>query len=106
VSEGGTLVTYGAMSRQPVRAPNGLLIFRDVRFWGFWVSRWYAQASAAESGAMFEELFASAKHGLFNPPIARTYRLQEAAAALTHAAEGSRAGKILFAPSGESARAR
>ena len=36
---GATLVTYGAMSRQPVSLPTGLLIFKDLTFKGFWLSR-------------------------------------------------------------------
>jgi trans-2-enoyl-CoA reductase len=103
LSESGTLVTYGAMGFQPVRAPNGLLIFRDISFRGFWVSRWYQQAPAEARAEMFAELFAWARRGLFLPPIARTYPLVEVAAALTHAAQGARAGKILFAPSGDPA---
>ncbi|KAL9020296.1 MAG: hypothetical protein Q9185_002477 [Variospora sp. 1 TL-2023] len=37
---GGTMVTYGAMSRSPMRVGAGMLIFKDLRFLGFWVSRW------------------------------------------------------------------
>ena len=40
LSPGGRLVTYGAMSKQPMVVPAGMLIFKDVRFEGFWVSRW------------------------------------------------------------------
>ncbi|EGY19858.1 uncharacterized protein VDAG_01874 [Verticillium dahliae VdLs.17] len=28
------------MARQPVALPTGLLIFRDLRFVGFWLTRW------------------------------------------------------------------
>ncbi|KAJ6153753.1 hypothetical protein N7470_006712 [Penicillium chermesinum] len=34
------MVTYGAMSKQPVALPSGLLIFKNLAFDGFWVSRW------------------------------------------------------------------
>lgn len=34
------MVTYGAMSKQPVALPSGLLIFKNLSFDGFWVSRW------------------------------------------------------------------
>ncbi|KAI9860260.1 MAG: mitochondrial 2-enoyl thioester reductase [Vezdaea acicularis] len=34
------LVTYGAMSKQPLMLPTGLLIFKDLHFDGFWVSKW------------------------------------------------------------------
>ncbi|KAF2135407.1 uncharacterized protein K452DRAFT_293246 [Aplosporella prunicola CBS 121167] len=40
LAEGGHLVTYGAMSKQPVQLPTGLLIFKDIHFDGFWVSKW------------------------------------------------------------------
>jgi len=36
----GHLVTYGAMSKQPVQLPTGLLIFKNIHFDGFWVSKW------------------------------------------------------------------
>lgn len=34
------MVTYGAMSKQPVTLPSGLLIFKNLSFDGFWVSKW------------------------------------------------------------------
>ncbi|KAH6697454.1 zinc-binding dehydrogenase [Plectosphaerella plurivora] len=40
LSEAGTLVSYGGMAKQPVALPTGLLIFKDIRFVGFWLSRW------------------------------------------------------------------
>lgn len=43
VSPGGTVVTYGAMSKQPLALPASMLIFKDMRFAGFWVSKWSDQ---------------------------------------------------------------
>lgn len=40
LGEGASLVSYGGMSRQPVALPLGLLIFKDIRFVGFWLSKW------------------------------------------------------------------
>ncbi|OAA33925.1 Alcohol dehydrogenase superfamily, zinc-containing [Beauveria brongniartii RCEF 3172] len=40
LGNGGTLVSYGGMSRQPIALPVGLLIFKDIRFVGFWLSTW------------------------------------------------------------------
>lgn len=40
LGSGGTLVSYGGMSKQPVSLPLGLLIFNDIRFVGFWLSKW------------------------------------------------------------------
>lgn len=40
LGEGASMVSYGGMSRQPVALPLGLLIFKDIRFVGFWLSKW------------------------------------------------------------------
>lgn len=40
LGEGACLVSYGGMSKQPVALPLGLLIFKDIRFVGFWLSKW------------------------------------------------------------------
>jgi mitochondrial enoyl-[acyl-carrier protein] reductase / trans-2-enoyl-CoA reductase len=40
MSPGASMVTYGAMSKQPLSLPASLLIFKDLSFRGFWVSSW------------------------------------------------------------------
>ncbi|KAL4936982.1 hypothetical protein BDV06DRAFT_82519 [Aspergillus oleicola] len=40
LAPGSHMVTYGAMSKQPVALPSGLLIFKNLVFDGFWVSKW------------------------------------------------------------------
>lgn len=40
MSPGSHMVTYGAMSKKPVSLPSGLLIFKNLAFDGFWVSKW------------------------------------------------------------------
>ena len=37
------MVTYGAMSQQPLTVPPGLLIFNDLRLRGFWLTGGYAK---------------------------------------------------------------
>lgn len=48
LAPGGTLVTYGGMSREPVTVPTPVLIFRDIRVRGFWISG-LSEASADTS---------------------------------------------------------
>lgn len=64
LGEGGTLVTYGAMSKQPVMLPTGLLIFKDLRFHGFWLSRW-ANADRAGKKRTVEEILGLIREGKF-----------------------------------------
>lgn len=40
LSPGAQHVTYGAMSKQPFALPASLLIFKEIGFQGFWVSKW------------------------------------------------------------------
>ncbi|KAB1268215.1 Enoyl-[acyl-carrier-protein] reductase; mitochondrial [Camelus dromedarius] len=40
LAPGGTMVTYGGMAKQPVIASVGLLIFKDLKLRGFWLSQW------------------------------------------------------------------
>jgi trans-2-enoyl-CoA reductase len=92
----GTIVTYGAMSLQPLRIPNGLLIFKDLRFRGIWINQWYDRASVEERMDTFRALFEMAKDGLLKTKIEKTYPLSEVKAAVLHAAQGKRSGKIIF----------
>src|SRR6267142_2581843 len=92
----GTMVTYGAMSLQPMCIPNGMLIFKNLRFTGFWVNKWYDGATAEELAQTFAPLFKMAQRGLLRAKVEKTYPLAEAKAAITHAMQNKRSGKIVF----------
>jgi trans-2-enoyl-CoA reductase len=91
-----TLVTFGAMSLQPLKIPNGLLIFKDLRFRGIWINKWYNNATMPERMDTFRSLFEMTKRGLLKTKVEKTYPLSEMKAAVTHAAQGKRSGKIIF----------
>lgn len=92
----GTHVTYGAMSRQPFKVPTGLLIFKDLRVRGFWLTAWLKEAAPQEAQRMFESLAQLFRDAKLSIPVAQTYSLLEAKIAIKHAFEGPRNGKILF----------
>lgn len=96
LAPGSTMVTFGAMSFQPLKIPTGLLIFKDLRFRGIWINQWYDNATQAERMAAFGPLFAMAKRGLLKTKIEKSYPLTEFKAAVAHAAQGKRSGKIIF----------
>ena len=95
-----TMVTYGAMSYQPLRIPNGLLIFKNLHFCGFWVNKWYDQATPQQREETFAAIFEMAKRGLLHTKVERAYPLKEAQSAVAHAAQNKRSGKIIFEFSG------
>jgi trans-2-enoyl-CoA reductase len=96
----GKLVTYGAMGRQPLRLPNGLLIFKNISFHGFWVSKWRKAASPLHWNKIIAELAHLLAAGKLHSPIAGVYPLDRATEALTHAQQGQRGGKVLLRPAG------
>ena len=96
VAPEATIVTFGAMSLQPLRIPNGLLIFKNLHFTGFWVNKWYEQATAAERAETFARIFDLAQRGLLETKIERTYPLVDFQEAIARASQGQRAGKIVF----------
>lgn len=91
-----TMVTYGAMSLQPVTIPNGMLIFKNLRFTGFWVNKWYDAATREQKAETFAPLFEMSKRGLLRTKVEKSYGIEEAAAAVTHAMQNKRSGKIVF----------
>ena len=96
LSDRGTLVTYGAMGLQPLQMSNSLLIFKDLCFRGFWINAWYKSADTREIHEMFDQLIPLVTSGKLTVPIEKTYPLIDAKAALVHACQNRRNGKILF----------
>jgi trans-2-enoyl-CoA reductase len=92
----GTMVTYGAMSLEPLCIPNGMLIFKNLRFTGFWVNKWYDAATPEQRAETFTPLFEMAKRGLLRTKVEATYSLIDAKAAIAHASQNKRSGKVVF----------
>jgi trans-2-enoyl-CoA reductase len=64
LGEGGTMVSYGGMGKQPVALPVGLLIFKDVRFVGFWLSKWNEKDVSGRQH-MIEDILNLVREGKF-----------------------------------------
>jgi mitochondrial enoyl-[acyl-carrier protein] reductase / trans-2-enoyl-CoA reductase len=96
--ESGTHITYGAMGRKPLTLPNGLLIFRDIRVRGLWVTRWVENAPAEEVDAVYQELARRVAEGRLVQPVDATFPLEAFQDALLRLDAPERAGKVLFAP--------
>jgi len=92
----GTMVTYGAMSLQALKIPNGLLIFKNLIFRGMWVNKWYDQATPQQREETFVPLFEMAKRGLLRTKVEKTYSLDDLLVAIEHAARDKRGGKIVL----------
>jgi len=86
----------GAMARQPLKIPNGLLIFQNLAFRGFWLRRWKETAPAAEIQSTYATLADLLHRGILHTPVDRVFPLSELPAALAAASQDKRPGKILL----------
>jgi trans-2-enoyl-CoA reductase len=92
----GTHITYGAMARQALKVPNGLLIFKTLVLRGFWLTRWQNSLPPQDLVRLYQTLAGLAAGGGLRQQIAATYPIHEYRAALGHAAQNARNGKILL----------
>lgn len=95
LSPGGTIVSYGAMSGGGSAFAPGMLVFKDLRARGFWLAKWFQEASRADVQAAFGELVGLVAKGVLHSRIAGTYGLNAIAEAVTHAAQEKKDGKVL-----------
>jgi trans-2-enoyl-CoA reductase len=96
LADRGLHVTYGAMSKQKLSIPNRFLIFKELTFTGFWVTRWLETASREEIRKTYSELALLMEKGFLRLPVEKVYPLDEIANGLRHAQENARSGKVLL----------
>jgi mitochondrial enoyl-[acyl-carrier protein] reductase / trans-2-enoyl-CoA reductase len=83
LAAGGTLVTYGGMSKQPISVGTYPLIFHDVRLVGYWQSRWMTHGSTPEQRRhLMNQLVDLVLDGHISLPPTKVFRLESFAEAL------------------------
>lgn len=98
LAEGGVLVNYGRMSGEPCQVSPGSFVFRDVTLKGFWLARWFRQATPQQQMQLFGELIQLIANGKLKARIAATYDISRIKEAVAAAAGGERDGKIVLVP--------
>lgn len=98
LSEGGVLVNYGMMSREPCQVSPASFVFRDVSLRGFWLAKWFRVSTPAQQMKVFAELTQLIASGKLKTRVAATYDVSQIKEAVAAAARGERDGKILIVP--------
>ncbi|PFH46883.1 hypothetical protein AMATHDRAFT_77469 [Amanita thiersii Skay4041] len=62
------LVSYGAMSKQPLALPTSLFIFKNLKAHGFWQSRWYKERPRTEQEELMRKLTQLMLEGKLDAP--------------------------------------
>ena len=81
-------------------AATGRIVYRGVNLGGFMLGRHLARRDDAAIRALYAELGAAIAEGTLHAPIDRIYPIEDIRAALAHAQQGGRNGKILVTPNG------
>ncbi|XP_062508492.1 enoyl-[acyl-carrier-protein] reductase, mitochondrial-like, partial [Corticium candelabrum] len=96
LADGGTMVTYGGMSRQPITVPTGSLIFNDKSIQGFWMTRWSKSSTQSDRQKMLNSLYEYIRSGSLKTVLHGTWKLQDFHAAVTEAMQPFHAKKQIF----------
>ncbi|WP_237055904.1 zinc-dependent alcohol dehydrogenase family protein [Microbulbifer sediminum] len=98
LAAGGTLVNYGMMSGKPCKISPTALIFKGVSLRGFWLARWFEEASPQDQERVYGELTKLVIAGKLKAPIDSTFSVKDIKDAVATAAQGGREGKVLVTP--------
>lgn len=91
-SDGAELISFGAMTEQPLSISAADLLFRGITVKGFWGSN--PPVKPQRIGEMLGELIADAAAGRLVLPIEATYPIEHVAEAARASGEPGRKGKI------------
>jgi NADPH:quinone reductase-like Zn-dependent oxidoreductase len=100
LGEGGVVCNYGSMSGEDPVMARGPLVALGQSLVGFILGRGLAKRSLAEIRAIYADLGEQVRTGVLSAPVEQVYPIEEIRAAVAHAQQGERAGKILVAPNG------
>lgn len=95
LSEGSTLVNYGAMSGEPCMIPPTDIIFKDITIRGFWLAKWFRTATDDQQHKLYGSLIEMIAKGQLSAPIHKTYPVKDIKKAVAEAASGKRSGKVV-----------
>jgi NADPH:quinone reductase-like Zn-dependent oxidoreductase len=96
LSEGGTLVSFGAMSEQPMMISGENLLFKNTRVRGFWLAREMQTANPEKVGRLIGELIGLAASGKLVLPVAEVFDISQIAEAVKASAVPGRPGKVML----------
>jgi mitochondrial enoyl-[acyl-carrier protein] reductase / trans-2-enoyl-CoA reductase len=88
------MITYGGMSKQPVIIPTSLLIFKNIRVQGFWLSKWLDD-HPVERLQMLEELCCLVRDGALSFQLEK-YALEDYQTALKRSLTEKKPHKVVF----------
>jgi NADPH:quinone reductase len=98
LSPGGTLVSFGGLSGEPLLIDPGQLLFKEATVVGFWATRRSQRTPPEERRQMFGEILRLVSTGAVQLRVERRFALGEVKAAVAASERPGRKGKIALSP--------
>ncbi|OKI49264.1 zinc-dependent alcohol dehydrogenase family protein [Micromonospora sp. CB01531] len=98
VQEGGSVITFAAVTGQAPVLPLADLIYRGISLRAFYILNWIRDTPRERLERVYAELSELVEKGAIGAVVEATYPLDQHQKALRHAQKNARTGKILFVP--------
>lgn len=95
LSEQGSLINYGMLSREPCQIAAEQTIFRSISLQGFWLSKVLNRLKLGERTQLYSELTDRIRNGQLNMRVDSCYPLSQISDALQRAEQRGRSGKVI-----------
>jgi trans-2-enoyl-CoA reductase len=90
------MVTYGAMSKEPIQVGNMLFIYQTAWLTGFNRSKWVEEAHPEEVRLAYQDVFNLIEKKSIEVDVEEVYPFSRVVDAIRHANRPSRMGKVLL----------
>jgi NADPH2:quinone reductase len=92
----GTMLVFGAISRQPLTIASRAMLYRGSSIRGWWLTRWMRRASRESRDQLFRTLTSLVASGTLHAPVAAEFDLADVVDAVRMASGSERNGKVLL----------
>jgi NADPH:quinone reductase-like Zn-dependent oxidoreductase len=92
----GRMMVFGALALENMPINSGLMIFKDLKIEGFWLSTWMEEMNESDRAKAFRTVFGFLMNDNSKIDIAEKFKLTEFKEALEAYAQPGRNGKILL----------
>ncbi|MAH80925.1 MAG: hypothetical protein CMP39_04525 [Rickettsiales bacterium] len=92
----GTMVTYGAMAKEPITLGNSLFIFRNITLTGFNRTKWVMEQSRSDIINAYHDFFKLINLESCQIPIYKSFSLAQFKDAYKAYFDSNKFGKVLF----------
>ncbi len=96
LAEGGMLMSFGAMSLEPLQISAANLLFKRATVKGFWGAKRTGELAPEEMGKLIGELVTMAATGVLKLPVEKQFDIADAGKAAAASDVPGRAGKIVL----------